>query len=368
MAKLRKYNEPCLCLSLFFMKGRKRILVAPLNWGLGHATRCIPIIRALLLHDFEVILASDGIALQLLKKEFPDLEALELPSYQIAYAKNAKLFKWKLLKDSPKVLKAIKAEKKAIKVIIETHNITGIISDNRLGLHNKKVPCVFISHQLQVLSGSTTWLSTKMHQKVMQQFDVCWVPDNLGEPNLSGKLGHVDVPELPIKYIGPLSRFHKKETIQTTDLLVILSGPEPQRTFLEEKLFEELKTFKGNIVFVKGILEEAQTKSQKGNMTIYNFMTSALLEQTINESTLVLSRSGYTTIMDLAKLEKKAFFIPTPGQFEQEYLAKRLDTLGMVPSCKQEDFTISKLEAVVASSGLKHFDYDVNYKRLFGLF
>ncbi len=368
MAKLRKYNEPCLCLSLFFMKGKKRILVAPLNWGLGHATRCIPIIRALILHDFEVVLASDGTALQLLKKEFPNLEALELPSYHIAYAKNAKLFKWKLLKDSPKVLKAIKAEKKAIKTIIEAHNITGIISDNRLGLHNKKVPCVFISHQLQVLSGSTTWLSTKMHQKVMQQFDVCWVPDNLGEPNLSGKLGHVDVPELPTKYLGPLSRFHKKEVLIKTDLLVLLSGPEPQRTFLEVKLLEELKAFKGSIVFVKGVIEPIQTKIKKDNIILYNFMTSALLEQTINESALVLSRSGYTTIMDLAKLEKEAFFIPTPGQFEQEYLAERLDTLGIVPSCKQEDFTISKLQNTATYSGLKHFDYQVNYKKLFDLF
>ncbi|WP_452227426.1 glycosyltransferase [Lacinutrix cladophorae] len=350
------------------MKDKKRILVAPLNWGLGHATRCIPIIRALLKNNFEVILASDGVALQLLKKEFPNLESLELPSYNIEYAKNAKLFKWKLLKDSPKVLKAIKAEKKAIKTIIDTYRINGVISDNRLGLHNKKVPCVFISHQLQVLSGSTTWMSTKMHQKIMKQFDICWVPDNLGDPNLSGKLSHVYIPELPTKYIGPLSRFQKKEIKTTIDLLVLLSGPEPQRTLLEEKLMEELNGFKGTIVFVKGVIEKVQSKTQKNHMTIYNFMTSDLLEQTINESALVLSRSGYTTIMDLAKLEKKAFFIPTPGQFEQEYLAKRLDDLGIVPSCKQDKFTLKKLENINTSSGLKHFDYEINYKRLFELF
>ncbi|MDO6595486.1 glycosyltransferase family protein [Oceanihabitans sp. 2_MG-2023] len=350
------------------MKEKKRILVAPLNWGLGHATRCIPIIRALLKNNFEVILASDGVALQLLKKEFPNLESLELPSYNIEYAKNAKLFKWKLLKDSPKVLKAIKAEKKAIKTIIDTYRINGVISDNRLGLHNKKVPCVFISHQLQVLSGSTTWMSTKMHQKIMKQFDICWVPDNLGDPNLSGKLSHVYIPELPTKYIGPLSRFQKKEIKTTIDLLVLLSGPEPQRTLLEEKLVEELNGFKGTIVFVKGVIEKVQSKTQKNHMTIYNFMTSDLLEQTINESALVLSRSGYTTIMDLAKLEKKAFFIPTPGQFEQEYLAKRLDDLGIVPSCKQDKFTLKKLENINTSSGLKHFDYEINYKRLFELF
>ena len=347
---------------------KKRILIAPLNWGLGHAARCIPIIHALLRHDFEVIVASDGIALTLLKKEFPKLESVKLPSYDIEYAKNPQFFKWKLLKDSPKLLKTIKAEKKAIKTIIEDLNIDGIISDNRLGVHSKKVPCVFITHQLQVLSGSTTWLSTKMHQNIIKQFDACWVPDNHGEPNLSGKLGHLPNLEITTKYLGPLSRFQKKETKVVYDLMVLLSGPEPQRTFLEDKLLEDLKEFSGQIIFVKGIIEMEQSVVKENNMTIYNFMTSDLLEKSLNESALVLSRSGYTTIMDLAKLEKKAFFIPTPGQFEQEYLAERLDALGIVPSCKQSDFTIDKLEAVAASRGLQDFDYTINFKRLFGLF
>ena len=347
---------------------KKRILVAPLNWGLGHATRCIPIIHALIKHQFEVILASDGIALALLRKEFPDLEYATLPSYDIEYAKNPQFFKWKLLKDSPKLLKRIKAEKKAIKAIIEAYKIDGIISDNRLGVHSKKVPCVFITHQLQVLSGSTTWLSTKMHQKIIKQFNACWVPDNLGEPNLSGKLGHLPNLEITTKYLGPLSRFQKKETDTVYDLMVLLSGPEPQRTMLEETLLEELKRFSGRVLFVKGVIEDQQTCIEREHITLYNFMTSPLLEQSLNESAMVLSRSGYTTIMDLAKLEKKAFFIPTPGQFEQEYLAERLDTLGIVPSCLQDDFTVEKLEAVASSRGLQDFDYTINFKRLFALF
>ena len=83
----------------------KRILVAPLNWGLGHATRCIPIIRALKAHNFEPVIASDGAALQLLKKEFPDLEHVELPSYNITYPKNGKRFKSKLISETPDDLK-----------------------------------------------------------------------------------------------------------------------------------------------------------------------------------------------------------------------------------------------------------------------
>lgn len=346
----------------------KRILVAPLNWGLGHATRSIPIITALIKEGFEPVIASDGEALSLLKKEFPQLSTIELPSYNITYTKNGKLLKLKLLKDSPKLLKAIKAEKKLITTIITENNISGIISDNRMGVRSKKVPSVFITHQLNVLSGNTTWLSTKMHQKYIKKFDMCWIPDTDSEINLSGKLGHVDHFDIPSKYIGPLSRFSKKKKPLKNDLLVLLSGPEPQRTLLEEKLLLELKNYPGKIVFVRGTIKKEQEVQIIGNMTIYSFMTSKLLEQTINESALVLSRSGYTTVMDLAKLNKKAYFIPTPGQFEQEYLAKRLTELGLVPSCKQDDFTLEKLMDSITFKGLKSFNFEVDYKDLFSLF
>ncbi|MDO5970649.1 glycosyltransferase [Flavivirga aquimarina] len=347
---------------------KKRILVAPLNWGLGHATRSIPIIYELIKHGFEPIIASDGVALTLLQKEFPKLSSIELPSYNVTYAKKRAHFKLKMIKDSPKLLKAIKAEKKATKLIVETHNIKGIISDNRLGVYSKKVPSVFITHQLNVLTGSTTWLSTKMHQKIIKKFNVCWVPDTEGDINLSGKLGHRNNFEIPTEYIGPLSRFENKRLEIKTDLMVLISGPEPQRTLLEKKLFLELKNYKGNVFFVKGIMEKEQTIQIIGNMTVYNFMTSNLLEKTINESALIISRSGYTTIMDLAKLNKKAFFIPTPGQFEQEYLAKRLTDLELVPSCSQEDFSLDKLKSISSFKGLKSFDSHVNFKKLFNLF
>lgn len=148
---------------------KKRILVAPLNWGLGHATRSIPIIKALIDEGFEPIIASDSVALTLLQKEFPNLSYVELPSYNVTYAKNGKHFKRKFLKDSPKLSKAIKAKKKAIDYVVKNNNISGIISDNRLGVRNKHVPSVFITHQLNVLSGNTSWLSTKVHQKIINK-------------------------------------------------------------------------------------------------------------------------------------------------------------------------------------------------------
>ena len=347
---------------------KKRILVAPLNWGLGHATRCIPLIQALASHNFEPVIASDGVALKLLKKEFPELDTVELPSYNITYAKKGQFFKLKMLQNSPKLVKAIKAEKKTTKSIIEDYKIDGIISDNRLGVHSKHIPSVFVTHQLKVLSGNTTWLSTKMHQKIIKRFDECWIPDNVGEDNLSGELGHTTAIGIPVKYIGPLSRFKKTNCPLKYDLMVLLSGPEPQRTYLQNLLLKELGAFEGHLLFVKGVVEGESKASVNGNMTSYNFMTSDALEKAINESNIVLSRSGYTTVMDLAKLEKKAFFIPTPGQFEQEYIANRLTGLGLVPSCKQNEFKIDMLNTIDGFGGLKSTDYVNNYKKLFSLF
>lgn len=347
---------------------KKRILIAPLNWGLGHATRCIPIINQLIINNFTPVIASDGIALALLKKEFPNVETVGLPAYDITYAKKGHFFKLKLLKDSPKLIKAIKAEKKATKNIIETHNIDGIISDNRLGVHSKKIPSVFITHQLQVLSGNTTWLSTKMHQRVIEKFNQCWVPDHENEPSLSGRLGHMKGIEIPIKYLGPLSRFERHDLEKKYDLMILLSGPEPQRTLLEEKLIEAFKTDTRRILCVRGVIEKEQTSITNGNLTVTNFMTGKTLENAINASELVLSRSGYTTVMDLSVLGKKAFFIPTPGQFEQEYLAKRLDELKLVPYCKQADFSIKKLENIQSYSGLNGLNTTANFKDLFSLF
>ncbi len=350
------------------MQNHKTILVAPLHWGLGHATRCIPVINALIENNYIPLLASDGAALELLRKEFPTLESIELPSYQITYAKKASGFKWKLLLDSPKMLKAINEEKKIVKKLVSDGRIQGIISDNRLGVRSKKVPSVFITHQLNVFTGNTTWLSTRMHLDVIKKFDACWVPDVEGINNLSGKLGHPD--ELPenVKYIGPLSRMKMLKLEKKYDILVLLSGPEPQRTILEEKLMLELKNSDKKILFVLGKVEEKKYSYNEENFRVYNFMGSKALEKAINESEVVISRSGYTTIMDLAVLEKKAFFIPTPGQFEQEYLAKRLKTLGLVPSCKQDNFNIQKLENIAVFKGLKNPGSNFDLASVFGLF
>lgn len=346
----------------------KKILVAPLNWGLGHATRCIPIIRALEELKFIPIIASDGIALDLLKKEFPHLMHYEMPSYNIQYAEKGSNFKWKLLAQLPKIVAAIKNEKKATEKLIDNLGIDGIISDNRLGVFSKKIPSVFITHQLNVLTGTTSTITTKLHHYFIKKFNECWVPDNENTPNLSGKLGHLDHKFKHVKYIGPLSRLHKKSISIRYKYLAILSGPEPQRTLLEDLLIKEFECSNEPILFIKGKVESEQIIEQKNNLIIYNFMNSEELETAFNESEFVVARSGYTTVMDIAKLGKKAFFIPTPGQYEQEYLAKKYKAEGIAPSCKQHKFSIDKLDKIELYRGLQEFSTEISWKDLFRLF
>ena len=346
----------------------KTILVAPLNWGLGHATRCIPIVNALLENNYNPIIATDGSALHLLKKEFPDLLILELPSYQIEYPKNGKNLKWKLFKNSLRTIRAVRQEKKIIAKWVAEYQICGIISDNRLGVFNSAVPSIYITHQLKVMSGNTTWITSKLHQEFIKKYTECWIPDFENSPNLSGELGHLVKTSLNIKYIGSLSRLHKKHLPATYDLMIMLSGPEPQRGILETKLKKDLLTYSGKTIFIKGVIAENQIKEQKGNVTYCNFMNSKELENTYNSSNLILCRSGYTTIMDLTQLQKKAFFIPTPGQFEQEYLARKLKQENLVPFANQDDFKIELLQEVVHYKGLPRIDSEINWQNLFQVF
>lgn len=350
------------------MNAKKTILIAPLNWGLGHATRCIPIIRELKADGFNVIIASDGGVLQLLKKEFPDTLALSLPSYNIQYPKSGVFFKLKLLSNTPKAIKAILGEHKALQHLINEYNINGVISDNRLGLYSSKVPSVYITHQLTVLSGKTTWLSSYIHNRFIKKFDQCWVPDWQGKNNLSGQLGHPKKTVITTKYIGPLSRMTPKDENIKYDAIAVLSGPEPQRTLLEELLLKELRTYKSKVLIVQGITSGEQQYFTKGSLEVVNYLTSSELEKAINSSELVIARSGYTTIMDLTYLNKKAFFIPTPGQTEQEYLAKRLHKKGYAPFCTQMDFTAKHLDKVNSYTGIKKLTTCQNLSALFCLF
>jgi uncharacterized protein (TIGR00661 family) len=195
------------------------------------------------------------------------------------------------------------------------------------------------------------------------------VPDFEEKPNLSGKLGHLKDSELTVvKYVGPLSRLTKMDLPQHYQLMVLLSGPEPQRTLLEEIVMREITNFKGRVVFVKGVIEKEQKIEQVGEVTYYNFMTSAEIENSINSSEIVLCRSGYTTVMDLTKLQKSAFYIPTPGQYEQEYLAKKLKRAGIAPYAKQHRFRIENLLEVALYTNQHQSFFEPEWSNLFEVF
>jgi len=256
----------------------KKILIAPLNWGLGHATRCIPIINTLIDKGFEPILAGDGNSLELLKKEFPDLKSYLLPAYDIQYTKNGNNLKYKLLFDALRIIKIVKKEYQTVHEIIRKENIKGIISDNRFGVRSDQVPSVYITHQVNVLSGTTSFLTSKYHQYIISKFDECWVPDYAGENNLSGKLSHNIISKLNLKYINPLSRFDDAVSSfeemtpakKKYDILVLLSGPEPQRTIFETQLLEQFKRYKGKVLFVKGVISPLK-------FSLTNFFASSFL-------------------------------------------------------------------------------------------
>ena len=343
------------------MKGK--IIVAPLNWGLGHAARCVPIINALLEEKFTPVLASDGNALQFLKLEFPNLETLELPSYHIKYGKNLKK---RLFLQIPTILKAVKEERKIIAGFVTKNNrVLGIISDNRFGVRSSKIPSVYMTHQLNVLSGFTTFLTSKIHQVIIKKFDECWVPDQQ-KSVFSGNLSKSNR-KLNQKFIGVLSRFQKEELEKSIDILIIISGPEPNRTFLEEKLISEFETDERNIVFVLGNVTKNQKKWTSNTITFYNFMLSEELQEHINSSKIIICRSGYSSILDAAVLGKKVFFIPTENQLEQQYLGKYLEQNKRAPFSKIENFTSEKLNELKNYTGLNAIKTNFN-KDLFRLF
>ena len=327
---------------------KPRILVAPLDWGLGHATRCIPIIQTLLKHNADVLLAATGGVKFLLEKEFPQLKILHLEGYQITYTRRKKFFLPKLATQLPKLFFAIRNEKKWLKKILKEEKINAVISDNRPGLYDAYIPCVYITHQLQIKTGSkiTDTLIRNFHYSFINRFQECWIPDNQSGQSLAGKLSHpVSFPAIPFKYLGPLSRFEKNQLPVAYDFLLLVSGPEPQRTILEEKLLQVFEQGTYSFVLVRGLpLEKKTLVLQSTRSKVFNHLSARELNEIILQSNIVVARAGYSTIMDLAKLEKKAVLIATPGQTEQEYLAEFLNDKNLFASISQEDISLHTIE------------------------
>lgn len=324
----------------------KHILFGVLNWGLGHATRSIPVIESLQKRGHQISVASDGSALQLLKKSLQEVNFIELNNFEIKYAAKRRNFRSKIVSQLKHLKDKATKDLELIEALVNKNKFDVLISDNAFGVWSKEVKSIYITHQLNVLSGWTSFFTRFLHQQSMKNFDEIWVPDFQGQPNLSGKIGHYKKKrKLPIRYIGPLSRFSSKRQAQQYQFAFILSGPEPQRSLLEKKILQLAPSLQEDSILVRGSFtkfDDAKNKSES-KLTIQNYCTSATLQKIINSSKTIICRSGYTSLMDLVKLKKQAIYIPTPGQFEQEYLGKHISKMGWGKVIKQEEFNLDAL-------------------------
>lgn len=332
---------------------KHNILLAPLDWGLGHATRCIPIIKTLLSKGAGVILAAEGKTRILLENEFPGLPFIHLEGYQVNYSDNKWTLPFVLASQIPKIISAIQNEQEWLYEMVEKHNIDGVISDNRYGLYHHEIPCIFITHQLLIKTGLGSigdLLLQEQNYSYINNFTQCWVPDNLSSPHFAGKLSHPEkLPEIPLKYIGLLSRFTASALKDESHILIILSGPEPQRTKLEEILLDQLQKHQGPVVLVRGLPGENSVPDVPENVSIFNHLSATVLSEKINQSSYIISRCGYSTVMDLAVLKKKSILIPTPGQTEQEYLAEELQKNNFALCVEQQKFKLKNILELAAS-------------------
>ncbi|HEX5026847.1 MAG TPA: glycosyltransferase [Agriterribacter sp.] len=322
-----------------------KILVAPLDWGLGHASRCVPLVNELIHQGCEVCLAGEGKSMLLLKREFPQLRVLPLTGYDIFYHNTTGYFGWVMSRQVPAIIRSIRREHKWLKKLMEEEHFDAIVSDNRYGLYAEKVHSVFITHQLAIRTGLGYLMNKcvqKINYKYINKFNECWVPDFKGEDNLAGKLSHPPVLPANTTYIGPISRFKRNQVNKKYDLLILLSGPEPRRTIWEEALLKELNTYKGKALLVRGIPGCNEKPLINNNAGFVNFADAGELNVLMQQAEWVVCRSGYTSIMDLVQLQHKAILVPTPGQPEQEYLAKYLHQKGMFYAVTEAAFALGK--------------------------
>ena len=329
------------------LQQKTRVLVCPLNWGLGHASRCIPVIRKLQQAGFEVLVAADGRALALMQNECPDLMYIRLPGFSPRFSAGSKLI-WKIISWLPALAWHTCREHHKIKQIVRDHKISVVISDNRFGLYTKAARCIFITHQVMIKTPSSiSFLEPvlyRINRFIIEKFDDCWIPDLPGINNLSGDLSHKYPLPRNAHFVGLLSRFRKNNQAGSEikgPLLAVLSGPEPQRSIFEELVKKQLSEINQEAIIVSGTPEKMMPAKSGKQLTILNHLETEELGEAMTRAGIVICRSGYSSLMDIVVLKKKeVLLVPTPGQTEQEYLAERVLEKGWLIAQKQNNFDL----------------------------
>lgn len=336
---------------------QKTVLVAPLDWGLGHATRCITIINLLISQNYAVIVACTAKQAELLGNLIPKVEVLPLFGYNIWYSKKRWQLPFAMLVQIPKIGKTIHKENQWLRQVIKEKNIDIVISDNRYGLFTTNIPSIFITHQLTIktpFNWAEKWLQ-KINYSYINKFSQVWVPDVKGNHALAGELSNPKkIPKIPVHYIGHLNRFFVESlneiekfelnNIAEVDVLIMLSGPEPQRSLLEEKIGKQLPNLPHlQFVIIRGLPNKDEIELPlPTNTKAFNHLPQKNIKELITKAGYIIARSGYTTIMETLSLAKKCIFIPTPGQTEQEYLAKYLSEKQFCICSNQDEFSLEK--------------------------
>ncbi|MBK8341516.1 MAG: glycosyl transferase family 28 [Flavobacteriales bacterium] len=300
-----------------------RILVAPLDWGLGHAARCVPVVNALLEAGAVPVLGADGGPLALLREEFPGLAHVRIPGVPVRYARGKSQL-WSMARQFPAMVHSVRAEKAQFDRLRQQLRLDAVISDQRFGIRSAELPSVLITHQVFPFTPFAQGALRQLNLRHITRFDRCWVMDEAASPGLAGALSHG--PSLPTnaRYIGAISRFAPEgasSQVPRHRIVAVISGPEPQRTLLEGILLGQLQGIEGRHLLVQGLPAQPVDR-QNGNVRVVSHLTGEALRQTLLGADLIVSRSGYTTLMDLAAIGRSALIIPTPGQQEQEYLGR----------------------------------------------
>lgn len=323
-----------------------KILVAPLNWGLGHASRCVPLIRSFIAEGHEVILGGDGDSLTLLRRHFPQLRYVYLAPLRLRYSAGNRQV-WAMVRALPHLVSWSIKDHALLEAVLKEEHIDRVVSDNRFGLYSDKTECVYMTHQLHIfLPKGWRWLeplAERLHARIYKRFKEVWVPDYEDfSRSLAGELSHLngqrEKVQGAIKYIGPLSRFSDMEVRDSNErptVVAVLSGLEPQRTILENEIVARYKGTDEPVVIIQGLPGRPNTRFKRGNITMIPYLSDAELVPLLKNAKRIIARSGYSTIMDLHALgllqktdlqssssDCQIELIPTPGQPEQEYLAQ----------------------------------------------
>jgi hypothetical protein len=358
------------------------VLIAPLDWGLGHATRCIPLIRALERAGHTVVPCASGAGARLLRSEFPHLKVERIPGHAMTYTRNPALLPAWLLAQLPLYLLGVWREARASRALARKHGAGLVIADGRYGFRAPGIPSVFVTHQLEILPPGPALLRAlispllrSLNACALRGFSQVWVPDFAGPVNLSGTLGHPPAALLSkargpqVAYIRPLCRFRPvdaawsqaasgRATAPSTqnpvapsataapsiDILALVSGPEPQRTLFEKRLHTALEALPGTKVLVRGVPGRSAPvdgEVRSGELTVFDHLPGDRLAKLLESAQSVVCRSGYTTMMELAGLAKaNVLLVPTPGQPEQEYLARHARESGFAMWQNQDELDV----------------------------